>query len=106
MEDVLNVLARPYDAREPVVTFDERPVALRGASRPGRPMAPGRIAREDYEYVRTGHRQYLLHRRAQGRPALDARDPRPESAPLRRGPAADRPSISDGEDDSSRSWTT
>jgi len=38
MEDVLNVLARPYDAREPVVGFDERPVALRGASRPGRPM--------------------------------------------------------------------
>ena len=35
-------------------TFDERPVALRGASRPGRPMAPGRIAREDYEYVRKG----------------------------------------------------
>lgn len=54
MEDVLNVLARPYDAREPVVTFDERPVALRGASRPGRPMAAGQIAREDYEYVRTG----------------------------------------------------
>ena len=54
MEDVLNVLARPYDAREPVVTFDERPVALRGASRPGRPMAAGHIAREDYEYVRTG----------------------------------------------------
>ena len=54
MEDVLNVLARPYDAREPVVTFDERPVMLRGASRPGRPTAPGRIAREDYEYVRRG----------------------------------------------------
>ncbi len=54
MEDVLNVLARPYDEREPVVTLDERPVALRGASRPGRTMAPGRIAREDYEYVRKG----------------------------------------------------
>jgi transposase len=54
MEDVLNVLARPYDAREPVVTLDERPVALRGASRPGRPLAVGRIAREEYEYVRMG----------------------------------------------------
>jgi transposase len=54
MEDVLNVLARPYDAQEPVVTLDERPVALRGASRPDRPMAPGRLAREDYEYVRQG----------------------------------------------------
>ena len=54
MEDVLNVLARPYDRWEPVVTFDERPVALRGASRSGRAMAPGQIAREDYEYVRNG----------------------------------------------------
>src|SRR3989442_13421730 len=54
MEDVLNVLARPYDEREPVVGFDERPVALRGASRPGHLMLPGRIAREDYEYVRKG----------------------------------------------------
>jgi transposase len=54
MEDVLNVLARPYDRREPVVAFDERPVVLRGASRSGRAMAPGRIAREDYEYVRHG----------------------------------------------------
>lgn len=48
------MLARPYDAREPVVAFDERPVALRGASRPGRPMRAGRIAHEDYEYVRRG----------------------------------------------------
>jgi hypothetical protein len=54
MENVLNVLARPYDNREPVVAVDERPVVLRGASRPGRPMAPGRVAREDYEYVRKG----------------------------------------------------
>jgi transposase len=54
MEDVLNVLARPYDRRQPVVTFDERPVALRGTSRPGRAIAPSQIAREDYEYVRQG----------------------------------------------------
>jgi transposase len=54
MEDVLNVLARPHDPREPVVGCDERPVALRGASRPGRPMRAGRIAREDYAYVRRG----------------------------------------------------
>jgi transposase len=54
MEDVLNVLARPYDRGEPVVTLDERPVVLRGASRPDRPMAPGQIARADYEYVRKG----------------------------------------------------
>ena len=54
MENVLNVLARPYDRRAPVVALDERPVVLRGAARPGRPMAPGRVARVDYEYVRHG----------------------------------------------------
>ena len=54
MEDVLTVLARPDDAREPVGGVDDRPVAVRGASRPGRPMRGGRLAREDYEYVRTG----------------------------------------------------
>ena len=62
MEDVLNVLARPYNPREPVVGLDERPVVLRGASRPGRPMRAGRLAREDYEVRPPGHGQYLLHR--------------------------------------------
>ena len=46
------MLAR--DPREPVVALDERPVPLRGASRPGRPMQAGRLARTDYEYVRRG----------------------------------------------------
>lgn len=54
MENVLNVLARPYDAQEPVVTLDERPVVLRRTSRPARALSPGRLAREDYEYVRKG----------------------------------------------------
>lgn len=54
MENVLNVLARPYDRRAPVVALDERPVVLRGSARPGRPMAPGHLARMDYEYVRQG----------------------------------------------------
>jgi len=54
MEDVLNVLARPYDRRAPVVSLDERPVVLRGTQRPGRPSGPGRVMREDYEYIRQG----------------------------------------------------
>ena len=54
MEDVLNVLARPHDSRAPVVALDERPVLLRGAVRPGRPMAPGHLGRVDSEYVRHG----------------------------------------------------
>jgi hypothetical protein len=54
MEDVLDTLAKPAEEREPVVALDERPVQLLDSARPGTPMAPGRIARSDYEYVRKG----------------------------------------------------
>jgi hypothetical protein len=54
MDDVLDTLAQPPDAAEPVVALDERPVVLRDSARQGRPGAPGRLARMDYEYVRRG----------------------------------------------------
>ncbi len=54
MENVLDLLAKPVNEREPVVALDERPVQLLDSTRPGTPMAPGRIARRDYEYVRNG----------------------------------------------------
>src|SRR5713101_1162294 len=54
MEDVLEVYARPLDAREPVVCIDERPVVLHDSARARIPMAPGKIARTDCEYVRRG----------------------------------------------------
>ena len=54
MEDVLDTMAQPPDEAEPVVALDERPVVLRDPARPGRSAAPGRIARQDYEYVRRG----------------------------------------------------
>lgn len=54
MEDVLDILAKPANEREPVVALDERPVQLLDSARPGMPMAPRRIARSDYEYVRHG----------------------------------------------------
>lgn len=54
MENVLDLLAKPANEREPVVALDERPVQLLDSARPGAPMAPGRIARQDYEYVRKG----------------------------------------------------
>jgi hypothetical protein len=78
---VLNVLARPYDPREPVIAFDERPVALRGASRPGRPMRAGRIAREDYEYVRRTANVYCIVEPKAWRPQHPC-DPRPKDAAL------------------------
>lgn len=54
MEDVLSLYAKPYDADEPVVCLDERPVQLLDHARLGSAGRPGRIAREDYEYVRCG----------------------------------------------------
>ena len=54
MEDVLEVLERPYDRREPVVALDERPVVLHSDARPGVDMRPGQPQRRDYEYVRHG----------------------------------------------------
>lgn len=54
MEDVLRLYARKLDPDEPVVCLDERPVVLREDARRGKPMAPGKLARTDHEYVRCG----------------------------------------------------
>ena len=54
MEDVLAVYERPYDPKEPVVCFDEKPVALHADVRPARPARPGHVAKQDTEYVRCG----------------------------------------------------
>jgi len=54
MEDVLDLYAAPYDRRRPVVCFDELPVQLVSDVRAPLAAAPGRVAREDYEYKREG----------------------------------------------------
>jgi hypothetical protein len=54
MEDVLDLYAEPYDRRRPVVCFDELPVQLVSDVRAPLAAAPGRVAREDYEYRREG----------------------------------------------------
>jgi hypothetical protein len=54
MEDVLDVYHLPYDPRFPVVNMDEQPVQLLDHVREPEPMAPGQLAREDYEYKREG----------------------------------------------------
>lgn len=54
MEDVLDVYERPYDPRRPQVCMDELHVQLVGETRTPVPVAPGRPARVDYEYVRNG----------------------------------------------------
>jgi len=54
MEDVLELYAEPYDRRRPVVCFDELPIQLVAEVRAPLAAAPGRVAREDYEYARAG----------------------------------------------------
>jgi len=54
MEDVLEVYARPYDERRPVVCMDEGGKQLIGDVRPPLPVRPGSAARVDYEYERNG----------------------------------------------------
>jgi transposase len=54
MEDVLDLYEQPYDPKQPVVCFDEKPVQLLAETKVPRPAVPGRPARYDYEYERKG----------------------------------------------------
>jgi transposase len=60
MEDVLDLYERPYDPRRPQVCMDELHVQLVGETRTPLPVAPGRPARIDYEYVRNGTANLFL----------------------------------------------
>jgi hypothetical protein len=54
MEDVLDVYARPYDPKRPVVCMDETNKQLLDDTREPLPMTPGQPARIDPEYQRQG----------------------------------------------------
>lgn len=54
MYELLDLYARPFDPREPVICIDEKSLQLLGHSRAPLPMAPGVPAKIDYEYVRGG----------------------------------------------------
>ena len=60
MEDVLEVYARPYDPRRPVVCMDETNKQLIGEVREPLPVAPGQPERVEHEYVRNGVAQVFL----------------------------------------------
>ena len=60
MEDVLDLYARPYDPKRPVVCFDEQPRQLIAEVRTPVPMVPGRPQRVDYEYRRAGTANLFL----------------------------------------------
>ena len=56
MEDVLDLYAEDYDARRPVVCFDEKSYQMVSETRTPLPMAPSEPLRFDYEYKREGVR--------------------------------------------------
>jgi hypothetical protein len=54
MEDVLALYEKPYNASEPVVCLDEKPVSLHKELRSPIPAKPGSPAKRDNEYRRWG----------------------------------------------------
>jgi len=54
MLDVLEVYERPYDAKYPVICFDEMSKQLLAETRDFLPMKSGRTKKYDYEYTRNG----------------------------------------------------
>ena len=60
MEDVLDVYARPYDPKRPLVCFDECSKELHGTPRGSLPSGPGVPERMDYEYARHGTANVFL----------------------------------------------
>ena len=60
MEDVLDLYAEEYDARRPVVGFDETSKQLIAETRLPLPATAGRPERYDYEYSRQGVRNLFL----------------------------------------------
>jgi hypothetical protein len=60
MEDVLDVYARPYNPKRPVVGFDEGGKELRDTPQGTLPMQPGQASRQDYEYERLGKANLFL----------------------------------------------
>ena len=54
MYHLLDLYALPFRRGEPVVCVDEKSLQLLAHSRTPMPMKPGRLRKEDYEYVRRG----------------------------------------------------
>ena len=54
MYGLLDLYARPYRKREPVVCIDEKSKQLLKDTRPTLPVRPGVVAKQDYEYKRAG----------------------------------------------------
>jgi len=60
MEDVLEVYHRPYDPTRPQICIDETSKQLLDHTREPTPAEPGKLAREDDEYLRKGTANIFL----------------------------------------------
>jgi hypothetical protein len=60
MEEVLDLYAQPFDPKQPVVCFDERPCFLIGETVQGLAMKAGQPAREHYSYEKNGSCALLM----------------------------------------------
>ena len=54
MEDILDLYSQPYDPKRPVVCLDEFSLELHDEKVTPLPAEPGKIKKQDYEYVRKG----------------------------------------------------
>ena len=70
MEDVLAVYEKPYDAAEPVVCMDEKPLALHADVRSPTPAKPGKPAKQGQRVRAVRHRERIWRRGAKDRAAL------------------------------------
>lgn len=50
----MEAYAPPCDPEIPLICMDEQPIQLLDHSRSPEPVKPGKVRREDYEYVRKG----------------------------------------------------
>lgn len=60
MEQILHLYGLPYDARYPLVCFDERPCFLIGDIVAGLEMKAGQVARQHYAYEKNGSCALLM----------------------------------------------
>jgi hypothetical protein len=60
MEEVLELYAKPYDPKEPLLCFDEKSKQLLEETRAPRNTEEGRPRRRDYEYRRNGTRNIFV----------------------------------------------
>ena len=54
MYDILDLYEEPYNPAKPVVGIDEKPKQLIEDSRKPIPLKQGKVAKQDYEYIRRG----------------------------------------------------